>query len=202
MLLGGVIVAELFVLAPFDIYARRADPFATPGWMALVKTAQGSAPYSRVFAVDAKLFPNTAGALGLQDIRALDALYVDRYWRYVRTFIEPAVYDRFTGGPPVEAGPARFQDNPMFDALGVKAVLSQNELANVRALRLLGRDLDTRVYENTDAYPRAWIVHDVHVVEGEDDAFEFLRGAWPWRGWCSHRGRFRPAARGRDRAPR
>ena len=33
---------------------------------------------------------------------------------------------------------------------------------------------DTRVYENTNAYPRAWVVHDVHVVGGEDDAFEFL----------------------------
>jgi hypothetical protein len=62
----------------------------------------------------------------------------------------------------------------MFNALGVKAVLSQNELANVRALRLIGRDLDTRVYENTTAYPRAWIVHDVHIVGREDDAVEFL----------------------------
>ena len=33
---------------------------------------------------------------------------------------------------------------------------------------------DTRVYENTNAYPRAWVVHDVHVVGGEDDAFAFL----------------------------
>jgi hypothetical protein len=175
VLLGAVIVVELLVLAPFDIYAKRADPFATPGWMGLVKTAQGSEPYSRVFGVDGRLFPNTASALGLQDVRALDALYVERYWRYVKTFIEPTAYDRFTGGPPVDPGPARFQDNPMFDVLGVRAVLSQNDLANVPSLRPIGRDIYTLVYKTTTAYPRAWVVHNVHVVESEDDAFGFLK---------------------------
>jgi Bacterial membrane protein YfhO len=169
--LGGLIVAELFVLAPFDIYARRADPFLTPGWMAFVRTAQKAEPHSRVFAIDAKLYPNTAGALGLQDIRVLDALYVDRYWRFVRTFIQPDAFDRFTGS---DASPPRFRGNPMFDALGVRAVLSEQDLSSVPALRFLGRDGDTRVYENSNAYPRAWVVHDVHVVGGEDDAFEFL----------------------------
>ena len=58
-----------------------------------------------------------------------------------------------------------------------RVVLSASDLANVPGLRLLGRDGDTRVYENTSAYPRAWVVHDVHVVGGEDEAFAFLRGA-------------------------
>ena len=39
----------------------------------------------------------------------------------------------------------------------------------------MGRDRDTRVYENTNAYPRAWVVHDVHAVGDEDEAFEFLK---------------------------
>ena len=124
-----------------------------------------------MFGIDGKLYPNTAGALGLQDIRALDALYVERYWRYVRTFIAAGGLRSIHGDA---SGPAMFRGNPMFDALAVRAVLSQHDLANVPALRLLGRDGDTRVYENTNAYPRAWVVHDVHVVGGEDDAFEFL----------------------------
>ncbi len=171
LLLAGVIVAELFALAPFYIYARRADPYLTPGWMAFVRTAQEAEPYSRVFAIDAKLYPNTAGAVGLQDIRALDALYVERYWRYVRTFIQPDLFDRFTGN---DATPARLQGNPMFDALGVRAVLSHQDLASVPELRFVGRDGNTRVYEKTNAYPRAWVLHDVRVVDGEDHAFEFL----------------------------
>ena len=171
LLLACLIVGELLALAPFDIYARRADPFLAPGWMTLVRTAQASEPDSRVFGIDGKLYPNTAGALGLQDIRALDALHVERYHRYIQTFIQPAMYDRFTGS---DGRPARFEGNPMFDALSVRAILSPRELANVPGLRLLGRNGDTRVYENTNAYPRAWVVHDIHLVHGEDAAFGFL----------------------------
>jgi hypothetical protein len=171
-LLAGLIVAELFLLTPVDIYAKRADPYLTPGWMPLVRAAQGGEPESRVFAVDDKLYPNTAGALGLQDIRVLDALYIERYLRYVRTFIQPEVFDRFTGS---EVNATPLKRNPMFDALGVRAMLSERHLENVPGLRLLGQDLDTRVYKNTRAYPRAWIVHDVHVVPGEDEAFRFLQ---------------------------
>jgi Bacterial membrane protein YfhO len=171
LLLAGLVVAELFVLVPFDIYAKRADPYRTPGWMTLVRKAQGAEPHSRVFGIDGKLYPNTAGALGLQDIRVLDALYVERYWRYLRTFIQPDAYDRFTGS---DATPPRFESNPMFDALGVRAVLSERDLANVPGLRMLGRDGDTRVYENTNAYPRAWVVRGVRIVRSEDDAFAFL----------------------------
>jgi hypothetical protein len=171
LLLAMLIVAELFALAPFSIYAKRADPFRTPGWMRYVRTALGTESHARVFGLDAKLYPNSAGALGLQDIRALDALYVERYLRYVRTFLAPTVYDRFTGTEL----PVLFRDNPMFDALSVRAVVSQQELAVSPALRFIGADRGTRVYENMNAYPRAWVVHDVHVVGGEDDAFRYLQ---------------------------
>jgi hypothetical protein len=169
-LLAAVIVVELFALAPFSYYAKRADPFVPPGWTSYVKTALGSEPHARVFGLDGTLYPNTAGALGLQDIRALDALYPERYLRYVKTFLAPNVTDRFTGTEL----PVVFRDNPMFDALGVRAILSGRELAPGPGLRLLGRDRNTRVYENTNAYPRAWVVHDVHVVHGEDQAFRYL----------------------------
>ena len=171
LLLAGLVVAELLVLAPLSIYAKRADPFSHPGWMPFVRAALAADPHGRVFALDGKLYPNTAGALGLQDIRALDALYPDRYLRYVKTFVAPRVFDRFTGTEP----PVLFRDNPMFDALAARAIVSHQNLAGVPALRFIGADGDTRVYENTGAYPRAWVVHDVHVVDGEDEAFAFLR---------------------------
>lgn len=171
-LLAGVVLAELLWLAPLPsrTYPTRADPFVAPGWMPFVRAAQRDEPFSRVFALDGKLYPNTASALGLQDIRAVDALYVERYFRYVQAFIQPNVFDRFTGE---EADP-QYRGNPMFDVLGVSAVLAARDLKG-SGLRLVGRDLDTRVYENTNAYPRAWVVHDVHVVDGEDDAFALLQ---------------------------
>ncbi len=170
LLLAVLVVAELLVLVPFSIYAKRADPYVPPGWLPYVQTALATDPYARVFGVDGTLYPNTAGALGLQDVRALDALYVERYLRYVKTFIAPRIFDRFTGTEL----PVVYRDNPMFDALSVRAVLSQHALASTPGLRLLGRDRTTRVYENANAYPRAWVVHDVHSVTSEDEAFGYL----------------------------
>jgi hypothetical protein len=169
-LLAALIVVELLALAPFSIYAKRADPYLPPGWMPYVRTALGTESHARVFGLDGTLYPNTAGALGLQDIRALDALYPERYLRYVKTFLAPRVSDRFTGTEL----PVVFRDNPMFDALAVRAILSQHDLPPGSGLRLLGRDRHTRVYENTGAYPRAWVVHDVHLVQGDDEAFRYL----------------------------
>ena len=170
LLLAATIVAQLLVLAPYSIYAKRADPFVPPDWTSYVRTALRTEPQARVFGLDGKLYPNTAGALGFQDIRALDALYVGRYLRYVETFIAPRVTDRFTGTEL----PVVFRGNPMFDALAVRALVSHEDLGKAPSLRLVGADGDTRVYENTDAYPRAWVVHDVHVVGSENDAFGYL----------------------------
>ena len=170
LLLAAVVVGELLALTPFSNYSGRADPFLTPRWMPYVQTALASEPHSRVFALDGKLYPNTAGALGLQDIRALDGLYVERYLRYVRTFIAPQIFDRFTGTEL----PLVFRNNPMFDALAVRAVLSKEKIPDRSSLPLLGRGDDTRVYENTKSYPRAWVVHDIHVAGGEDEAFRYL----------------------------
>lgn len=171
LLLTALILVELFWLAPFTLYGKRADPYVAPGWLALARTAQEGEPYSRVFALDGKLYPNTAGALGLQDIRMIDALYVGRYWRYVQTFVEPEAGDRFVG---TEEGTPRLRGNPMLDALGARVILSVRDLSGVPELRLVGTDGDTRVYENSNAYPRAWVVRDVHAVRTEDEAFTYL----------------------------
>ena len=97
-LLAGLIVAELFWLAPFDDLREESRPVPRlrVGCRSseLLKAPSRTRGCSRI---DGKLYPNTAGALGLQDIRVLDALYVERYWRYVQTFIQPEVFDRFTG---------------------------------------------------------------------------------------------------------
>ena len=170
LVVAAAVVVELLVLVPFGIYSKRADPYLEPGWMPLARTALAADPHGRVFGLDGKLYPNTAGALGLQDIRALDAMYPNRYMRYVQTFLAPAVFDRFTGTET----PVLLRDNPMFDALSVRAVIANRDLAGAPALRLVGRDGGTRVYDNTRAYPRAWVVHRAHVVQDEDEAYAFL----------------------------
>jgi hypothetical protein len=184
---AAAVIAELLTLAPFSMYALRADPYARPQWMNFVNQVLEREPDARVFGADARLFPDTASAFGLQDIRVLDAVYVDRYWRYIKTFVQPLIKDRFVGGPPASADETRvalYQNNPMFDALAVRVFLSQGDLPEGAApgtsdgehvsLRPVGQDLDTHVYENVNAYPRSWIVRDVHSVTDEDAAFSYL----------------------------
>ena len=88
----------------------------------------GPERHSRVFGLDGKLYPNTAGALGLQDIRALDALYVERYLRYVRTFIAPTRLRSVHG----HRAPGRVPGQPdVRRALGTRRSSRSTTLADV-----------------------------------------------------------------------
>jgi hypothetical protein len=120
-----VVLVELVVLVPRDFQLERRDPYVRPTWLAHM-IADAVPSDARVFATDAKLFPNTAGAYGLQDIRSLDALYPDRYVSYIRSFIQPDFTDRFVGGPFASKEKARGEtdDNPMFDLTGVRYVVA------------------------------------------------------------------------------
>ena len=126
-----VVVAELLILAPFHHYADRSDPYRPDDWLGELVDLDGQGDGSRLFAVNALLFPNTAGVFGLSDIRMLDALYVDRYWRYVSLFVEPEIESRFVGGPfgvSEEQTRARIVGNPMFDLLGVDWIVAGGEI--------------------------------------------------------------------------
>ena len=175
------------MLAPFSIYAERSDPYVKPAWYSYVQTALRGDPHARALGLDAKLFPNTSAGLGLQDITMLDALYVERYWRFIKSFVQPSIETRFNGGPYAseETRVARYRSNPMFDLLGVRAFVTQQDLETAStgtpsapghvAVRLVGQSDDTKVYENLAAYPCAWVVHRLKRVDDEDAAFRYLR---------------------------
>lgn len=131
-------IFELLVLAPLLIYPTRVDPFKEPSWLDTVKRQQGTENLHRVFAFDGLLFPNTAATLGLRDVRMLDALYVDRTWRYIKTFIEPEIRTRFIGGSFAreEFTPAWIENNPMFDVLGIKTVVTAKPIPDTPILEL------------------------------------------------------------------
>ena len=59
------------------------------------------------FSVDGTLFPDTAGVYGLNDPRMVDALYPDRWWLYLRTFISKGILDRFYATTLADLAPIR-----------------------------------------------------------------------------------------------
>ena len=121
----ALVAGEMLVFAPHGIYRDRYDTFVKPPYVEFLQERQAEEGRGRVFGFDALLFPNDASAYDLDDVRDLDALYLDRYISYLRTFISPSVLDRFVGGPYASRESiAQVSNNPMFDLMGAKYILT------------------------------------------------------------------------------
>jgi hypothetical protein len=191
-----VIIAEMILLAPKGFYSPRQNPYSVPTWLSYVK-AHTVADRSRAFSMNGLLYPDTAGVYQLADPRAIDALYPERYRRFVKTFISHSITDRFIAVGVMERAPD-IAANPMFNALGVRYLLFRspcNQAADTYCVsptappassltaqfRLQLVAGPVRVYENTSAAPRAFVVHDLHRVLNEDQAFSYLTRGEPNR---------------------
>jgi hypothetical protein len=182
---AGVVIIELLVLAPAaNGYALRAEPFTPPAWTLTLRDHLRTAPTDRVYGLDALLFPNDAGALNMYDIRVLDALYVSRYWRYIHTFIEPQASSRFVGGPygiTEETTPANYENNSMFDLLGVRYLVARSPLtgstsptAGTPQWQFLSSQDGVQIFRNQNAAPRAFVATSVSAVRSTDAAVDWF----------------------------
>lgn len=174
---GAVVVASV-LLVPHGFYAARSDPYPTTRWLGLLQS-QTARDQSRVFSTDGILFPDSAGVYGLSDPRMLDALYIQRYWRYLRAFVSHGLDDRFVASGFTETAPD-IAGNQMFDLLGVRYLVFRSDSAgppkwSSPQYRLVYHGEGVKVYENTHVAPRAFVVHDVHQVGDEDAALRALR---------------------------
>jgi hypothetical protein len=174
--LGVVVVCgEVLLLAPTNIYPRRADPFAEPAWLALIRERSTPQLTDRYYGDYAKLAAGTSTAMALQDVRVLDAIVVERYWNMIQGFVEP----EFTGTHFGRAHSTRpyIEGNPMADLLGVRYHLTDRPLDPAELsdrTRLLGVAGSTYVYERESRLPRAFAVPFVTVVADESAAHEAL----------------------------
>jgi hypothetical protein len=174
----ALVAIELLLLVPRGTHDLRTYPYPARNWTAVLvaKTAQDR---SRVFSSDGLLYPETATVYGLQDPRLLDALYVERYWRYLKAFVARRLLDRFTGIDSNAA--AQVAGNPMFDLLGVRYLVydvlrASGPPGSARdQFRQIWKSERGNVYENTHADPRAFVVHDIRNAAGENAAFEKMQ---------------------------
>ena len=126
----GFITRELYGRhLPIVERPQRHDPFAEPPYIRILK--EDTSRY-RVLGLDYLLFPNASMAYDIDDIRGFSAMTVERYLDYIREFVNPTVGQRFVGAyfPPLrsERVPPLLGDNPMFDLLNVKYVLTRSDL--------------------------------------------------------------------------
>jgi len=175
----AIVVVEIVLLAPRGFYGPRESPYPSRTWLDYV-TAHTESANGRVFSSDGTLFPDTAGVYGLSDLRVIDALYVDRYFTYLKNFISGGILDRFIATGVTETAP-NIAANPMFDILNVRYVLydrrSGAELPdNAKSqYRLVFQGDGVKVYENQDYAPRAFVATDIHAAPDEAAALRFLR---------------------------
>jgi hypothetical protein len=178
----ALVIIELVVIAPRDLYAPRENQFPTTALTTYLTDHTGDG--SRIFSTDGVLFPDSANAYGLSDLRMLDALYPDRYWNYVRTFISHGIADRLIATGPTESAPA-VAANPMFDILGVRYLLYKDSLNtgppswSDPQYKLVHQADGVKIYENTHAAPRAFVVPQVHTVANEQQALDFFTDGEP-----------------------
>ena len=175
----AIVVVEVMLLAPRGFYAPRESAYPSRTWLDYV-TMNTRDANGRVFSTDGTLFPDTAGVYGLSDLRMVDALYVDRYWVYLRNFISGGILDRFIATGATETAP-NIAANPMFDILNVRYVLydrrSGTDLPDNAKdqYHLVFQGDGVKVYENRDLAPRAFVATDIHAAPDEKAALRFLR---------------------------
>jgi hypothetical protein len=178
IVVAAVVVVASVLLVPHGFYAARGDPYPATKWLGLLQ-AETARDQSRVFSTDGVLFPDSAGVYGLSDPRMLDALYIQRYWRYLRSFVSHGLDDRFVATGFTETAP-NIAANQMFDLLGVRYVVFRSDSAgppswSTPQYQLVYHGEGVKVYENTHVAPRAFVVHDVRQVDDENAAIRALR---------------------------
>lgn len=191
---------ELFTLAPHGAYQDRRDPLTPAPFVEFLRTQPADGRF-RIFATDGLLYPNLAGAFGLEDVRSLDAIYPDRYVLYVQNFLAGNFRHRYIGSPiGSNEDETRLVNNSWFDLAGIRYVITKTEstrapkastpvfaTSDFRKPTSQGDPTqehqyvkvyhsDAQVFVNQRALPRVVIVREVRPVPNRDAALEVMQG--------------------------
>ena len=164
----------------------RYDPFTEPPYVRFLRSDRSK---YRVLGLNLVLHPNSSMVFGIDDVRGFTAATNERYWRYINEFVSPLPAHRFTRAFvwQIESGDPPLAGNPLMDLLNVKylVVPATHSLPGEKAasgqFRLV-YDREVKVYENTNAFPRVFLVsHAVEVPDVEEAVRQMRRGFDPAR---------------------
>jgi hypothetical protein len=173
LLAGGAVLAEVIYLAtPRVPLAVRYDPLSPTPTSAYLRQLMPSGS-GRSYSATQILYPMSSQAFNVDDIRNIDALYIERSYRYLKLFVDPGLTDRLDGVPP---DAANFIHNPFMNALNVKYILVAPGQGNAASLPPDQFTLETvaadgvSIYRNRDAAPRAQVFFNVATATAEQGA--------------------------------
>ncbi|HEU5101485.1 MAG TPA: YfhO family protein [Roseiflexaceae bacterium] len=127
------------------------------------------------------LSPNFASVFGIEDIRGYQSLYFERYNRLAR-LVDGKDYTR-TGEGSVNLRAyfsSAYNKRRLLDMLNVEYLLFQPGSPNEQLfapLELAQETDEGRIYRNPNVLPRAWLVHDIAVIAGDDEQLDRMARA-------------------------
>lgn len=175
-ILIGIIAITVFDLFRFT---QKFTPFTNVEYLYPVSQSiaylQKQIGHNRFMSLDSRILPpNFSLMYGLQTIEGYDPLYLRRYGELISASErgKPDISPPFGFNRIIT--PHRY-DSPIIHLLGVKYILSLSDIQDP-SLTLVFREGETRIYENTKAFPRVFMVNNVVALGGENKtkAIEFL----------------------------
>jgi hypothetical protein len=167
---------EIVLLFPNSQFQARSSPYAERPlsqflYSEISKSNDGAA-VGRISGLNAKLFPDSQVAFRIPGVFTLDALYLERYWVFIQTFVNSTVFDRYVGGPyATSSSEDILTGNPFVDLLGVEYVATDFSNTGAGTLATFGdfrrvaefpaddySPSATAIWRNEDVAPRAFLV--------------------------------------------
>ena len=173
-----VIYVILVAITAFDLFrfGWKFTPFTRNDWLfpetPTIEFLKNQPKPFRFMTTDRRIFPpNFATFYKLEDVSGYDPLYLKSYgelvaaWNRGKPDISPFSFNRILTPQDYSSRIA--------DLLNVKYVLSLKDEISPK-LKLVFQEGQTRVYENKNAYPRAFLVYDYKIAKNKQEAIDFL----------------------------
>ena len=174
-----IILFPILALICFDLlrFGWKFTPFTKKEWIfpttKTIEFLEKDKEVFRLMSTDRRLFPpNFTLAYELQSVDGYDPLYLLRYGELI------AASER---GKPDISPPFGFNriitpqnyQSPIVDLLNVKYVLSLKEEDSTKLVKVF-QEGQTRVYENKNVFPRAFMVYDYQLGDGQQEVIELM----------------------------
>ncbi len=174
-----IIFFLILTLIVFDLlrFGWKFTPFTKEEWVfpttETIEFLKADEDIFRFMTTDRRLFaPNFSLPYKLQTVEGYDPLYLTRYAELIAASErgEPNISPPFGYNRIIT--PHNFQ-SPIIDLLNVKYVLALTDLDSPK-LELVFQEGQTRVYENKNVFPRAFMVYDYQLAKNKQEVIDLL----------------------------
>jgi hypothetical protein len=177
--LNMVFIAVFILITLFDLFrfGWKFEPFTKKEYLfpntPALEFLQKQKGIFRVAATDSQIFPpNFSVMYGLQTADGYDPLYVRRYGEFAAAYArnKPDISSPFGFNRIITLQDVKSR---LADFLGIRFVLSLSDPDDAKLNKVFS-DGKTQIYENTNAFPRAFFVSSSLAVESKDEAISAI----------------------------